>query len=188
MGCVKIGYPLGYIRRSQRQIACGRRPAMIAVNVNLCIPARGSETTNRSPRSHNRAASRSPSSRLPTSVAWHCRHPDPPPTRLSPSMTPTITTAAMGAILSAALVRSATIAAAAFEPRLLHGRRAHSPRLAAPPPRHRGKDPHPPPCCRHHQPSIQSLVPFSTQGWQPAASQQASQQLCRQLLSANAAL
>ena len=41
-------------------------------------------------------------------------------------------------------------------------------RLVAPPPRHRGKDPHPPPCCRHQQPSIQSLVPFSTQGWQPA--------------------
>ena len=45
--------------------------------------------------------------------------------------------------------------AAAFQLLLLHGRRAHSPLLPAPPPRHRGIDPHPSCSCRRRQPSIQ---------------------------------
>ena len=47
--------------------------------------------------------------------------------------------------------------AAAFQLLLLHGRRAHSPLLPAPPPRHRGIDPHPSCSCRRCQPSIQRL-------------------------------
>ena len=47
--------------------------------------------------------------------------------------------------------------AAAFQLLLLHGRRAHSPLLPAPPPRHRGIDPHPSCSCRRRQPSIQRL-------------------------------
>ena len=85
------------------------------------------------------------------------RHPDPPPTRPSPSMTPAITTAAAGAIISAALALSAAIATAAFQPQLLHRRRAHSPLLLIPPPRHPGKESHPPYCRRRHQPSIQAF-------------------------------
>ena len=45
--------------------------------------------------------------------------------------------------------------AAAFQLLLLHWRRAHSPLLPAPPPRHRGIDPHPSCSCRRRQPSIQ---------------------------------
>ena len=84
-------------------------------------------------------------------------HPEPPPTRSSRSTSPTITTGPVAAILSAAVARSAAIAATAFEPQLLHGRHAHSPLLTAPPPRHRWKDSHAPCSCRRHQASIQGF-------------------------------
>ena len=84
-----------------------------------------------------------------------CRHPDPPPTRPSPSTSPSITMDPAGAVFSAAVVGSAAIAAAASQQLLLHGRRAHSPCLPAPPPRHRGKASHSPCSCRRRQPSIQ---------------------------------
>ena len=53
--------------------------------------------------------------------------------------------------------RGAAITPAAFQPQLLHGRRARSPRLPAAPPRHLGKATHPPFSCRRRQPSIQPL-------------------------------
>ena len=93
------------------------------------------------------------SGRLARRRPWS--HPEPLPTRPSPSTSPSITMDPAGAVFSAAVVGSAAITAAASQRLLLHGRRAHSPCLPAPPARHRGKDPHPPCSCRRRQPSIQ---------------------------------
>ncbi len=64
--------------------------------------------------------------------------PDRLPAGIQSTIAPTNTTVAVSAVFSAALAQYAAIAAAASQQLLIRGRRAHSPRLPAPPPRHRG--------------------------------------------------